>query len=37
MKKFYKVSLITAGILAAVGLVLCIFADLSEATDGNRG
>ena len=25
MKKFYKVSLITAGILAAVGLVLCIF------------
>lgn len=25
MKKFYKVSLITAGILVAVGLVLCIF------------
>ena len=25
MKKFYKVSLITAGILAVVGLVLCIF------------
>lgn len=28
MKKFYKVSLITAGILAAVGLVLCIFCGL---------
>lgn len=24
MKKFYKISLITAGILAAVGLVLCL-------------